>query len=61
LPAGIQAAAQVLPLTHAVALIRPLLFGRLPNAPLLHIAVLATITVVCYWIALGLTRRRLLS
>jgi lipooligosaccharide transport system permease protein len=61
LPAGFQAAAQVLPLTHAVALIRPLLFGQLPDAPLLHVAVLATITVVCYWVALGLTRRRLLS
>jgi lipooligosaccharide transport system permease protein len=61
LPAGFQAAAQVLPLTHAVALIRPLLFGQMPDQPLLHIAVLVAITVVCYWVALGLTRRRLLS
>jgi lipooligosaccharide transport system permease protein len=61
LPAGFQAAAQVLPLTHAVALIRPLLFGQVPEAPLLHIGVLAAITVAAFWIALGLTRRRLLS
>jgi lipooligosaccharide transport system permease protein len=61
LPAGFQALAQVLPLTHAVAIIRPLLFGQVPEMAWLHVAVLAAITVVCYWIALGLTRRRLLS
>ncbi|MBU1236640.1 MAG: ABC transporter permease [Gammaproteobacteria bacterium] len=61
LPTAFQAVAQVLPLTHAVALIRPLLFGQVPDMAWLHIAVLATITVVCYWIALGLIRRRLLS
>jgi lipooligosaccharide transport system permease protein len=61
LPAGFQAAAQVLPLTHAIALIRPLLFGQVPAMAWLHVLVLATITVVAFWIALGLTRRRLLS
>jgi lipooligosaccharide transport system permease protein len=61
LPAGFQAAAQALPLTHAVALIRPLLFGQPPAMAWLHVAVLTTITVVAFWIALGLTRRRLLS
>ena len=61
LPGGFQALAQMLPLTHAVALIRPLLFGQIPDAPFLHIGVLAVITVACYWLALGLTRRRLLS
>jgi len=33
----------------------------LPSAPLVHLAVLLTISVVAFWIALGLTRRRLLS
>jgi lipooligosaccharide transport system permease protein len=61
LPAGFQAAAQVLPLTHAVALIRPLLLGQVPAMAWLHVLVLTTITVVAFWIALGLTRRRLLS
>ena len=50
-------AAQALPLTHAVAIIRPLLFGQLPASPALHIAVLAAITVTAFWLALGLTRR----
>jgi lipooligosaccharide transport system permease protein len=61
LPAGFQAAAQALPLTHSVALIRPLLLGLVPEAAWLHVAILAAITVVAYWIAVGLTRRRLLS
>jgi lipooligosaccharide transport system permease protein len=61
LPLGFQAAALALPLTHAVAIIRPLLFGQLPIAPGTHVAVLAAITVGAYWLALGLTRRRLLS
>jgi lipooligosaccharide transport system permease protein len=61
LPAGFQGAAQALPLTHAVALIRPLLFGQAPTSVGLHLAVLAGITLVAFWLALGLTRRRLLS
>ena len=61
LPAGFQAAAQVLPLTHSVALIRPLLLGQVPAMAWLHVLVLVAITVVAFWIALGLTRRRLLS
>ena len=61
LPAAFQAAAQAMPLAHAVQLIRPLLLGRLPETPLLHIVVLATIAASAFWIALILTRRRLLS
>lgn len=56
-----QLLAQGLPLSHAVALIRPLLLGQVPTAPLTDIAILAVITAVAFWIALGLTRRRLLS
>lgn len=61
LPAAFQAAAQLLPLAHAVALVRPLLFGQVPETPLVHVAVLMAVTVACYWVALGLARRRLLS
>jgi lipooligosaccharide transport system permease protein len=61
LPPAMQAVATALPLTHAVELIRPLVFGQMPTAPLLNVAVLAAITLVAGWIALGLTRRRLLS
>jgi lipooligosaccharide transport system permease protein len=61
LPAMAQAIGQALPLTHAVALVRPLLLGQLPVAPLLNVAVLLLIALVSYWIALVLTRKRLLS
>ncbi len=61
LPAMVQAAAAWLPLSHSVALIRPLIFGELPVNPLLNIATLLAITVVAYWIAVVLARRRLLK
>jgi len=61
LPAGIQWAAQVLPLSHSVQLIRPLLSGAMPAAALLHVAVLAGVAVVAFAVAVVLTRRRLLS
>jgi lipooligosaccharide transport system permease protein len=50
-----------LPLTHAVALVRPLLLGELPPSPLLHVAVLATIALTAFAIALKLAQRRLLA
>jgi lipooligosaccharide transport system permease protein len=61
LPAAAQWVAHFLPLTHAVALIRPLINGELPGHALLHIAVLAGIAISAFWIALSLTRRRLLG
>jgi len=61
LPPAIQGAAQVLPLTHAVKLVRPLLFGEVPSAAWLHVGVLAAITLIAFWAALVLTRRRLLG
>ncbi len=61
LPPAIQGAAQALPLTHSVQLIRPLLFGEVPAAALLHVGVLAAITLVAFAVALVLTRRRLLG
>ena len=60
LPAGFQAVAQALPLTHAVEVIRPLVLGQLPSNAGVHLGVLATIAAVAFWIAVGLTRRRLL-
>jgi lipooligosaccharide transport system permease protein len=59
MPAWLQAIAGALPLTHAVAVGRPLLLGRWPEAPLLHIAVLAAYGVVGFWVALRLFRKRL--
>lgn len=61
LPPFVQAAAAWLPLAHSVALIRPLVFGALPAAPLLNIGVLAAVTCAAFWIATVLARRRLLK
>ena len=61
LPAAAQVLAQVLPLTHAVALVRPLMNGALPEHVLLHFAVLAAYAMVSFYAALVLLRRRLLN
>jgi len=59
MPPWLQATANALPLAHSIALGRPLLLGRWPQAPLVHIAVLAAYAIAGYWIALVLLRRRL--
>lgn len=61
LPPAMQAVAQVLPLTHAVAVARPLLLGQVPGALALHLVALALFAVAGFWIALALARRRLLT
>ena len=61
LPQPAQWAAQLLPLTHAVALARPLVNGEVPPGWLLHIAVLAAYAAASAYVALALTRRRLLQ
>ena len=60
LPAFAQDIAQVLPLTHAVALLRPLLTGQLPRQVPYHLGVLLLYTVIPYLIAWRLLVRRLL-
>jgi lipooligosaccharide transport system permease protein len=59
MPGWLQVVAQALPLTHGIALGRPLLLGRWPEAPLVHVAVLLGYGVVGFAIALALFRRRL--
>jgi len=61
LPAWLQGAAQVLPLTHAVALVRPLMNGSVPRAAALHVLVLLVFALVSCCAALMLARRRLLT
>jgi len=61
LPAAIQAVAQALPLTHAVALARPLMQGLVPADILMHVGVLLAYTAAGFYVALVLTRRRLLK
>ena len=60
LPTALQSAVQVLPLTHAVALTRPLMTGQPLHTPLLHLAVLASYAAASFYVAVALVRRRLL-
>jgi lipooligosaccharide transport system permease protein len=59
MPGWLQALASALPLTHAIALGRPLLLGRWPEAPLVNIAVLAAYGAGGFLVALALLRKRL--
>ena len=61
LPAPFQVVTQVLPLTHAVELVRPLMNGAIPADILLHLSVLAACAVASFYVALVLTRRRILK
>ena len=60
LPMPMQSAVQVLPLTHAVELTRPLMTGQPLHSPLLHLAVLAGYAATSFYVAVALVRRRLL-
>jgi lipooligosaccharide transport system permease protein len=61
LPGWVQSATQWLPLSAAVDLIRPLILGRMPDRPLLDLAILAVYCVGGFWWAVVATRRRLLK
>jgi len=61
LPQAAQLLAQVLPLTHAVALIRPLLTELPLTAPVLHVGVLAAYALAGFVLATRLARKRLLQ
>ncbi|MCP5151721.1 MAG: ABC transporter permease [Ectothiorhodospiraceae bacterium] len=60
MPEAIQRLATVLPLTHAVALVRPLVIGGSVEAPLLHVAVLLGYAATASALAARLARRRML-
>ena len=60
LPEFVQRFVQVLPLTHAVALTRPLIVGQPLTDVALHISVLLAYAIIGYYIAVILIRRRLL-
>jgi lipooligosaccharide transport system permease protein len=61
LPAWLQIAAQAFPLTHAVALARPLMNGTVPEGAGMHVLVLIAYAVAGLYVALLLARRRLLK
>ena len=61
MPALLQGVAGFLPLKHAVDIARPLVAGVVPGGIALHIGVLLAYAIAAYYIALVLTRRRLLK
>jgi lipooligosaccharide transport system permease protein len=61
LPALVRMISDWLPLAHMVQLVRPLVLGEVPASALTNIAALLAITLISFWIALMLTRRRLLK
>ena len=61
LPLALQQAAALLPLTHAVAIVRPLLNDTVPPGLATHLLVLLAYAMVGFYVALALTRRRLLT
>ncbi len=61
MPQAVQDIARLLPLHHGVALVRPLLSGEAPSAPLLHLGALLAYALGGFYVATVLTRRRLLK
>ena len=61
LPSLLQGVSAVLPLTHAIELVRPLVTGSPPQWVWLHVAVLTAYAFTAFYLALVLTRRRLLT
>lgn len=58
LPYAVRIVADWLPLSSAVALVRPLFMDQWPPDALRHGLVLIAFTVVSFWVALALTRKR---
>ncbi|MGE5089590.1 MAG: ABC transporter permease [Candidatus Levyibacteriota bacterium] len=61
MPAWLAHIASALPLKHAIDMARPLMLGRAPTGIALHVGVLAAYAMLAYYVALVLTRRRLLK
>lgn len=61
LPEWLRAAAEWLPMTAAVDLVRPLALGRWPANGLRDVVLLTAWGGACYYVALGLTRKRMLK
>jgi len=61
LPDGLQIIVQILPLTHGVELIRPLIAGTQMNNPIMHISILSFYAIVFYYIAVVMVRKRMIQ
>lgn len=60
LPVAMQMVVQILPLTHAIDLVRPIVSGQAVTDIGLHIFVLVAYAVIGYYLAVILVRRRLI-
>ena len=60
LPEFFQSFVWIMPLAHAIAIVRPLIADTTVTQPLLHLAVLALYALVGYYAAVVLARRRLI-
>jgi len=58
LPVAVRVVADWLPLSNAVALVRPLFMDQWPVEAARHALVLTAYAVVSFWVALALTRKR---
>ena len=61
LPVVVRVVADWLPLSNAVALVRPLFMDQWPTQVVQHGLVLVAYSVVAFWVALALTRKRFLQ
>jgi lipooligosaccharide transport system permease protein len=61
LPGWLQALAELLPLSAAVNLVRPIILGQVPQAPVRDLLILAAYCAVGFYAATVLTRRRLIK
>ncbi len=61
MPAWLAAVASALPLKHAIDIARPLMLGDVPSQVIVHVVVLVAYAAIAYYVAVTLTRRRLLN
>ena len=61
MPAWLATVASALPLKHAIDIARPLMLGKIPWQIVTHVIVLLAYSIAAYYVAVVLTRRRLLK
>ena len=61
LPEFAQSLVRLLPLSHAIALIRPLAAGQELSQVMLHLSVLLSFALISFYLAVLLVRRRLIQ
>jgi lipooligosaccharide transport system permease protein len=61
MPEAVQVGAKLLPLYHAIAMMRPLMIGGVPQDVLLHLSVLIAYTLIAFPLATRLISKRILT